>query len=55
MFSSNFKRLKLDHAAIRARQIDDITGKTVPEDFVGKKPHHAWLISGQKRGRNGKK
>jgi len=44
IFSNNFKKFKLDKEEIRSTYIDDITGKTIPEDFKGKKPHRCWVI-----------
>ncbi len=48
-FSSNFKKLKFESDRIEADQIADITQLTIPEDFTGKRPHRAWLISRPRR------
>jgi len=43
-FSNNLRGFKLDEDAINADWIDDISAKTVPEDFKGKKPHRCYMI-----------
>lgn len=50
-FSSNFKKLKFDSPAVNAGKINEITHMTIPEDFTGKRPHRAWLISRPRRER----
>lgn len=39
-FSTNYRRFKPDFSLLRAAQIDDITAKTLPEDFKQGKPPH---------------
>ncbi len=47
-FSTNFKRFKLDEAAIHDAKIDNITASTIPEDFCrNPKIHYCWKISKQ--------
>ncbi|HUX12488.1 MAG TPA: class I SAM-dependent methyltransferase [Spirochaetia bacterium] len=53
LFSSNFKKLKFESDKIEAEKIADITQLTIPEDFTGKRPHRAWLISRPRRERKG--
>jgi 23S rRNA (cytosine1962-C5)-methyltransferase len=43
-FSTNYRRFKLSGEEIRARQILDISAKTVPEDFRNKRIHQCFLI-----------
>ncbi len=43
-FSTNYRRFKLWEEEIRATEITDITGKTVPEDFRNKKIHQCFKI-----------
>jgi 23S rRNA G2069 N7-methylase RlmK/C1962 C5-methylase RlmI len=50
-FSSNFKKLKFESAGVNAERIDEITQMTIPEDFSGKRPHRAWLITRPKSNR----
>ncbi len=42
-FSSNFRQFKLNEN-ISAAKIEEITGKTVPPDFAGKRPHRCYRI-----------
>ena len=50
-FSSNSERLKFDAAKIPPKTAagleftcEDITSKTIPQDFEGKKPHRCWKL-----------
>lgn len=43
-FSTNYRRFKLWEEEIRASDIKDISGKTVPEDFRNKKIHYCFKI-----------
>lgn len=43
-FSTNYRRFKLWEEEIRASEIKDISGKTVPEDFRNKKIHQCFKI-----------
>lgn len=45
VFSNNMQKFKLDSAALAGWQIEDITRKTLPEDFKrSPKIHQAWLL-----------
>ena len=45
VFSNNMQKFKLDKDALSAWQIEDITRKTLPEDFKrSPKIHQAWLL-----------
>lgn len=44
LFSTNFRRLKLDTGSIRAKKLEEITTATISEDFIGKTPHRCWLV-----------
>ncbi len=44
VFSNNFRKFKLEKEKIDCKWIDDITNKSIPEDFKGKRPHWCWLI-----------
>ncbi|MBD9358340.1 bifunctional 23S rRNA (guanine(2069)-N(7))-methyltransferase RlmK/23S rRNA (guanine(2445)-N(2))-methyltransferase RlmL [Methylomonas albis] len=45
-FSTNFRRFKLDRQALADLQIEDISAKTIPEDFArDQKIHYCWRIS----------
>ena len=44
VFSNNFRKFKLDTAALRSKYVDDITFKSIPEDFKNKRPHKCWVI-----------
>lgn len=44
LFSSNFRRLKLDEEAISNAQIREISNRTVPEEFRNQRIHRSWLI-----------
>ncbi len=47
-FSTNFKRFKMDEAAIKQAVIENISPSTIPEDFVrNPKIHYCWKISKQ--------
>jgi len=43
-FSSNFRRLKFDEAAIPNAMIREISRQTVPADFRNKRIHRAWRL-----------
>ncbi len=45
VFSNNFRRFKLEEAALADLQIEEISGKTVPKDFA-RNPHihRCWLL-----------
>lgn len=45
-FSTNFRRFKLDYTALSSFKIEDISAKTIPEDFIrNPKIHYCWRIS----------
>jgi len=44
LFSNNLRGFKLDEDALNTNYIDDISAKTVPEDFKGRKPHRCYVI-----------
>jgi 23S rRNA (guanine2445-N2)-methyltransferase / 23S rRNA (guanine2069-N7)-methyltransferase len=44
-FSTNARRFKLDHEAIDAAAIEDITAATTPEDFAAHPGHRCWRIT----------
>lgn len=45
-FSTNFRRFKMDHAALNELVIEDISAATIPEDFArDQKIHYCWRIS----------
>jgi 23S rRNA (guanine2445-N2)-methyltransferase / 23S rRNA (guanine2069-N7)-methyltransferase len=45
-FSTNFRRFKMDHAALDGLIIEDISTSTIPEDFArDQKIHYCWRIS----------
>jgi 23S rRNA (guanine2069-N7)-methyltransferase / 23S rRNA (guanine2445-N2)-methyltransferase len=43
-FSTNFRRFKLDEAALAGYKIRDITRQTIPEDFRNKRIHACWQL-----------
>lgn len=43
-FSNNYRKFQLDTANIRAANIQDITAKTIPEDFRNKKIHQCYRL-----------
>ncbi len=43
-FSTNFRRFKLDEAALSDYSIRDITRQTIPEDFRNERIHKCWLL-----------
>ena len=44
-FSTNFRRFALDKEALATLKIEDITAKTIPEDFIrNPKIHYCWRI-----------
>jgi 23S rRNA (guanine2445-N2)-methyltransferase / 23S rRNA (guanine2069-N7)-methyltransferase len=44
-FSTNFRRFTLDKEALTGLKIEDITAKTIPEDFIrNPKIHYCWRI-----------
>ncbi|MEW6648076.1 MAG: bifunctional 23S rRNA (guanine(2069)-N(7))-methyltransferase RlmK/23S rRNA (guanine(2445)-N(2))-methyltransferase RlmL [Pseudomonadota bacterium] len=45
-FSNNYRKFKLDEAALAGLSVEDITGKTIPEDFRRNgKIHQCWRIT----------
>lgn len=45
IFSTNFRRFKLDHDALAGFHMEDITRSTIPRDFErNHRIHHCWLI-----------
>jgi 23S rRNA (guanine2445-N2)-methyltransferase / 23S rRNA (guanine2069-N7)-methyltransferase len=44
-FSTNFRRFKLDEAALGDYSIRDITRQTIPEDFRNERIHKCWLLT----------
>jgi 23S rRNA (cytosine1962-C5)-methyltransferase len=44
VFSTNYRRFKLETTEIRAADIRDIGSRTIPEDFRNKKIHQCFLI-----------
>ena len=44
-FSTNFRRFKLDEAAIAGFSIREISTQTVPEDFRNKRIHRCWQLN----------
>jgi 23S rRNA (cytosine1962-C5)-methyltransferase len=44
-FSTNFTKFKLDEAISEEFNFEEITSKTIPEDFKGKKIHRCWIIT----------
>ena len=46
LFSNNFRRFKMDTAALKTLQIQDITAATIPEDFSrSPRIHQCWRIT----------
>jgi 23S rRNA (guanine2445-N2)-methyltransferase / 23S rRNA (guanine2069-N7)-methyltransferase len=45
IFSNNFRRFKLDTAALADLVIQDITAETTPKDFARKPAHQCFRIS----------
>ncbi|PLY13005.1 MAG: oxidoreductase [Sedimenticola sp.] len=43
-FSTNLRRFKLDPALSEEAQVQEITAKTIPEDFKRHRVHQCWLI-----------
>ena len=43
-FSTNFRRFKLDEAALGDYTIRDITRQTIPEDFRNQRIHKCWKL-----------
>lgn len=43
-FSTNFRRFRLDEAALPAASFREISRQTVPEDFRNKRIHRCWTI-----------
>jgi 23S rRNA G2069 N7-methylase RlmK/C1962 C5-methylase RlmI len=43
-FSTNFRRFKLDEAALGDYSVRDITRQTIPEDFRNGRIHKCWLL-----------
>jgi 23S rRNA G2069 N7-methylase RlmK/C1962 C5-methylase RlmI len=44
-FSTNFRRFKLDEAALEQYSIRDITRQTIPEDFRNERIHKCWVLT----------
>jgi 23S rRNA G2069 N7-methylase RlmK/C1962 C5-methylase RlmI len=44
-FSTNFRRFKLDEAALGDYQFREITRQTIPEDFRNERIHKCWLLT----------
>ena len=44
-FSTNFRRFKLDEAALSDYLIRDITRQTIPEDFRNERIHKCWVLT----------
>ncbi len=44
LFSTNFRRFKLDAPAIRAEEIREISSQTVPDDFRNQRIHRCWRL-----------
>ena len=48
VFSNNFRKFKMDYAALKHLLIEDITSKTIPPDFQrNPKIHGCWIIKKQ--------
>ncbi|MDF1579911.1 MAG: bifunctional 23S rRNA (guanine(2069)-N(7))-methyltransferase RlmK/23S rRNA (guanine(2445)-N(2))-methyltransferase RlmL [Desulfuromonadales bacterium] len=46
LFSNNFRQFKMDHEALSNLRIDDITARTIPQDFKrNPRIHHCWMIT----------
>ncbi len=43
-FSTNFRKFRFDAAALGGMVAEEITDKTVPEDFANKRTHRCWRI-----------
>lgn len=43
-FSTNLRSFQLDEAALETKNVREISGQTVPEDYRNKKIHRCWLI-----------
>jgi len=43
-FSTNFKKFRLNRHALKHAEPEDITEKTIPQDFRDRKIHYAWVI-----------
>jgi 23S rRNA (guanine2445-N2)-methyltransferase / 23S rRNA (guanine2069-N7)-methyltransferase len=43
-FSTNFRRFKLDEAALGDYTVRDITRQTIPEDFRNERIHKCWVL-----------
>lgn len=44
-FSTNAKRFKLEEKHLEGLEVREITPQTIDHDFVGKRPHRAWVIT----------
>jgi 23S rRNA (guanine2445-N2)-methyltransferase / 23S rRNA (guanine2069-N7)-methyltransferase len=45
IFSNNLRRFRMDTAALRGLEIEDITSRTIPRDFVrNQRVHNCWRI-----------
>ena len=52
IFSTNFRRFKLDEEQLASAKAQEITKQTLPDDFRNRRVHRCWLISHQKRAIN---
>ncbi|MDH3585328.1 MAG: class I SAM-dependent methyltransferase, partial [Phycisphaerae bacterium] len=43
-FSTNFRRFKLEETSLVGLEIEQITSRTVPEDFANKRTHACWRM-----------
>ena len=44
LFSTNLRAFRLDAAALSAFVVDDISARTIPEDFRDQRVHRCWLL-----------
>ena len=44
-FSTNLRSFKLEASELKSGKIQDISARTIPEDFRNKKIHYCWLIT----------
>lgn len=53
LFSTNFRKFKLDAGALEGLEVEDWSGKTIPKDFErNPKIHYCWAIRKPARGPN---
>jgi 23S rRNA G2069 N7-methylase RlmK/C1962 C5-methylase RlmI len=45
IFSTNFRKFKLDEAALKAKSIKNISAQTIPNDFRNKRIHHCFEMT----------